>query len=67
MYFDTDDVEATSEKVKSIGGTVAMGKSPVPGMGYFAICEDTEGNTFGLWEATSPHRLRASPRAVATD
>jgi predicted enzyme related to lactoylglutathione lyase len=51
VYFDTDDVEATAEKVKSIGGTVAMGKSPVPGMGYFAICEDTEGNTFGLWES----------------
>jgi predicted enzyme related to lactoylglutathione lyase len=25
----------------------------VPGMGYFAICLDTEGNTFGLWESDS--------------
>jgi predicted enzyme related to lactoylglutathione lyase len=22
----------------------------VPGMGYFAICSDTEGNSFALWE-----------------
>jgi uncharacterized protein len=22
----------------------------VPGMGYFAICLDTENNAFGLWE-----------------
>src|SRR6266511_2537246 len=50
VYFDTDDVVAASEKVASLGGTVVMPKSPVPGMGYFAICLDTEGNTFGLWE-----------------
>jgi predicted enzyme related to lactoylglutathione lyase len=24
---------------------------PVPTMGYFAVCMDTEGNIFGLWEA----------------
>jgi uncharacterized protein len=51
VYFDTDDVEAGSEKVKSLGGTVVTPKSPVPGMGWFAICQDTEGNTFGIWES----------------
>jgi predicted enzyme related to lactoylglutathione lyase len=51
VYFDTDDVEAASEQVKSLGGTVMMQKTPVPSMGYFAICADTEGNTFGLGES----------------
>jgi len=23
----------------------------IPNMGYFAVCSDTENNTFGLWEA----------------
>jgi predicted enzyme related to lactoylglutathione lyase len=23
----------------------------VPTMGYYALCMDTEGNIFGLWEA----------------
>jgi len=23
----------------------------VPQMGYFAVCQDTEGNAFGLWES----------------
>ena len=23
---------------------------PVPGMGWFALCSDTEGNDFGLWQ-----------------
>ena len=51
VYFDTEDVEATAAKVQSLGGTVVMPKSPVPSMGYFAICLDTEGNAFGLWES----------------
>jgi len=23
---------------------------PVPGMGWFSLCRDTEGNEFGLWQ-----------------
>jgi predicted enzyme related to lactoylglutathione lyase len=26
---------------------------PVKGMGYFAVCLDTENNTFGIWETNS--------------
>ena len=51
VYFDTDDVNAGAAKVESLGGSVIMPKSPVPHMGYFAICADTEGSVFGLWES----------------
>ena len=27
---------------------------PVPSMGWFAVCGDTEGNEFGLWQ-TDPN------------
>jgi uncharacterized protein len=30
-----------------------MPKTPVRGMGYFAVCLDTENNTFGIWETDS--------------
>jgi predicted enzyme related to lactoylglutathione lyase len=23
---------------------------PVPSMGWFSLCKDTEGNEFGLWQ-----------------
>jgi len=26
-------------------------KTPIPGVGYFAYCEDTEGNLFGVMQA----------------
>ena len=28
-----------------------MPKSPVPGMGYMAVCTDSENNGFGIFEA----------------
>ncbi len=37
-------------KVVKLGGSVCKPKTAVPGMGYFAICQDTENNTFALWE-----------------
>jgi hypothetical protein len=49
-YFDTDDIEATIEKVRASGGT-ADDKQPVPHVGWFAHCTDTEGNKFGVFES----------------
>jgi uncharacterized protein len=48
-YFDVDDINAGAARVKELGG-VADEPRPVPGMGWFAICQDTEGNEFGLWQ-----------------
>ena len=49
-YFDSDDIEATLAKVREGGGT-ADDKQPIPHVGWFAHCTDTEGNTFGVFES----------------
>ena len=49
-YIDIPSVDDYEAKIKELGGTILMAKSPVPGMGYFAMCMDTEGNVFGIWE-----------------
>lgn len=49
-YISVPSVTKAAAKVEKLGGTVCKSKTPVPGMGYFAICLDTEGNTFALWE-----------------
>ena len=41
-YFDLKSVQEYSVKVEQLGGKVITQKTPVPGMGYFAICTDTE-------------------------
>jgi predicted enzyme related to lactoylglutathione lyase len=43
-------VDKFSKMVQEKGGKVLMPKSPIPGIGWFATCQDTEGNTFGIIE-----------------
>jgi predicted enzyme related to lactoylglutathione lyase len=49
-YHQVESVAEYAARVEELGGKVIMPKSPVPGMGWFAQCLDTEGNAFGLWE-----------------
>ena len=50
VYFGTDDIESSIAKVRELGGE-AEDKMPVPGFGWFAVCRDSEGNAFRLWQA----------------
>ena len=52
-YVGVDNIEAYSTQVGALGGKVVQPKMTVPGFGYLAICADTEGNTFGLWQEDS--------------
>ena len=46
-----DSVDSAVAAVIKAGGKQVMPKSPIPGVGYFAYCEDTEGNMFGVMQA----------------
>lgn len=48
-YFDVDDINAGAARVTELGGEAGEA-TPVPSMGWFAICTDPEGNEFGLWQ-----------------
>jgi uncharacterized protein len=50
-YFDVKSVQEYSVKVEQLGGKVFFPIMPVPGMGYFAMCADTEDNAFAIWQA----------------
>jgi uncharacterized protein len=49
-FIDVTSVDEYSAKVQGLGGKVVAPKQAVPTMGYFAVCLDTENNTFGIWE-----------------
>ena len=57
-YFDVDDINAGAARVRELGGD-AGDALPVPQMGWFAQCKDTEGNEFGL--------LQTDPAAPAPE
>ena len=52
VYFDVDDIKVGIARVKELGGEPGD-PGPVPGMGWFAVCRDPEGNEFGLWQTDS--------------
>jgi predicted enzyme related to lactoylglutathione lyase len=45
-----DSVDDYVAKVVASGGKVIRPKMAVPGVGWLAYCQDTEGNGFGLME-----------------
>jgi predicted enzyme related to lactoylglutathione lyase len=49
-YISVPSVNRYMAKVQKLGGTICKTKTAVPGMGYFALCQDTENNTFAIWE-----------------
>ena len=49
-YIDVKSVAEYTAKVEKLGGKVMIPKKSVAGMGYFAVCLDTENNSFGIWE-----------------
>ena len=53
---DVDSVDDYMARVVAHGGTVAVPKMAIPGVGWLAYCKDTEGNTFGL--------MRSDPSAA---
>ncbi|HVO56811.1 MAG TPA: VOC family protein [Dongiaceae bacterium] len=45
-----DSVEESLAAIKAAGGKGLTPKTAIPGVGYFAYCEDTEGNVFGVMQ-----------------
>jgi uncharacterized protein len=50
-YIGVKSVDEYKSKVEKLGGKVIAPKHTVPGMGYFALCLDTENNPFAIWES----------------
>jgi len=49
-YIMVPSVTEFMARVEKLGGKICMPKTAVPQMGFFAVCQDTEHNTFALWE-----------------
>ncbi|MDH4271372.1 MAG: VOC family protein [Candidatus Aminicenantes bacterium] len=47
---DVASVDEFTAKITAAGGKVIAPKMAIPGVGWFAMCLDTEGNKFGLME-----------------
>lgn len=53
---DVEDLDKTVAAVEQSGGTVALPRQPVPGVGWLAYLKDTEGNIFGAMQSDEAAR-----------
>jgi len=49
VYIEVDNIDATLEKAKELGGKIVTPKTP-QGPAFRACFTDPDGNLFGLWE-----------------
>ena len=49
-YVSVESVDEYAKKARGLGAEVVMQKTPVPGMGWFAVLKDPDSNVFGIWE-----------------
>lgn len=54
-FIGVDSIEDTCESIEQLGGKVVEQKRLVQDWGFLAICQDTDRNTFGIWEDKKPN------------
>ena len=47
---EVDSLDAAAAAVKNAGGKQLSPKNAIPGVSYFAYCEDSEGNIFSVMQ-----------------
>ena len=50
VYYGSEDIDSDLATVREAGGD-AEDKQPIPGIGWFTRCKDTEGNPFALFQS----------------
>ena len=50
IYVSVSEIEDYLTTIEQLGGEIVIEKTQVPSWGFYAICKDVSGNTFGLWE-----------------
>ena len=65
-YVTVVDLEAAAKKVPELGGKVCTERMEVPGMGWFRIVNDPEGNSIGLWQPALPAASAKPKKAAAS-
>jgi predicted enzyme related to lactoylglutathione lyase len=65
-YINVESVDESVSRGEELGAKVLMGKTPVPGMGWFAQLTDTEGNLFAVWESDKSAAMSGAAAAGET-
>ena len=49
-YVNVEEIDPITAKAEANGGKVVMPTQEVPGIGWFSLIADPDGNIFGIWK-----------------
>ena len=49
-YVEVDDIDAATQRAKTLGAKIMKGVTEVTGMGWFSFIQDPTGALLGLWQ-----------------
>lgn len=52
-YIQVDSVDDHCAQIQSAGGRIVYNKEAIPGVGWYAVAADPEGNAFGIFQPDS--------------
>jgi hypothetical protein len=62
-YIGTPNVDDTARLASSLGATVLKAPEDIPGAGRYAVLQDPQGATFGIYKSNQPAGPDAAPTA----
>jgi len=65
-YVNVRDLGETEAKVSAAGGRIHKSRQEVPGMGWFTLFSDPDGNIIGLWQAMQRPPVKKPARKKVT-
>jgi uncharacterized protein len=54
VYVGTDDIETSLAKAESLGAKILAHQTEIPGMGFWGVFQDPDGNHVALYKALKP-------------
>lgn len=54
IYIYCADIDSMLPRIEAAGGSIHIGRTPIPGVGWFSWFKDCCGNTLGLFSAIDP-------------
>ncbi|MBI3965969.1 MAG: VOC family protein [Chloroflexi bacterium] len=52
-YVGVESIDTHTHRIQQLGGSIVVPKQAVPGMGWFAVATDPDGNPFAIWQEDS--------------
>jgi len=49
-YVNVASIEESVARTQKLGAALRKGKTPVPGIGWFAMLTDPQGDPFAIWQ-----------------